>query len=122
MTDGLLGEAQCLPVGPRHPLPVACPPTVISQEQWPDTFTAAASTLIRRNLFFSLSVSVSELHKAHEDVVTGRASGTGAVGGWRAAGKDGVAGADHMIPENTPLQHRVTVAVGVLTLSFLLSE
>lgn len=60
MTDGLLGEAQCLPVGPRHPLPVACPPTVISQEQWPDTFTAAASTLIRRNLFFfSLSLSLS---------------------------------------------------------------
>lgn len=85
MTDGLLGEAQCLPVGPRHPLPVACPPTVISQEQWPDTFTAAASTLIRRNLFFflSVSVSVSELHKAHEDVVTGRASGTGGGGGQR---------------------------------------
>lgn len=121
MTDGLLGEAQCLPVGPRHPLPVACPPAVISQEQWPDTFTAAASTLIRRNLFFPPSVSVSELHKAHEDVVTVRASGVG-VGGLEGRVKDGVAGADHMIPENTPLQHRVTVAVGVLTLSFLLCE
>lgn len=107
-----------MPVGPRHPLPVACPPTVISQEQWPDTFTAAASTLIRRNLFFPPSVSLPELHKAHEDVVTGRASGMG----WGGGVKDGVAGADHMIPENTPLQHRVTVAVGVLTLSFLLCE
>lgn len=91
MTGRLLGEAQCLPVGPRPPLPLACPPRAISQEQWPDTFTAAAvSALIRRNstafLSLSLSLDFKEPMKTRDD---------------------------HMIRGNTPLHccrhHRVTL-------------
>lgn len=69
-----------MPVGPRHPLPLACPPRVISQDQWPDTFTAPVSTLIRRNS----AAFLSSLQRAHET--------------WR--GDKTRAG--HMIQGNTP--------------------